>query len=82
MSSIFQIYGKKNCSNCDKIKKICIDNKKDFEYQELEIDFKRSDFEWFWKNVEIKEYPIIRYKGIYISYHLFNKVYLDTFLSV
>lgn len=83
MNSVFQIYGKQNCSNCNKIKKLCIENKKTFEYKELDVDFTRPDFEWFWKDIEPenRQYPILRYNGILISYHLFNQVYLEEFLS-
>jgi len=80
----FKIYGKENCSNCMKIKQICIDNKKDYLYFELDKDFKRSDYDFFWKSVdkENQQYPILEYNGILISYKLFIKVYLDEFLGI
>ena len=79
----FKIYGKKNCSNCDKMKQICIDNKKDYIYYELDKDFKREDYNFFWESVdkENKQYPIIEYRGILISYKLFIQVFLDEFLD-
>jgi len=82
MNSPFKIYGKKNCYNCENIKEICKSNNKVFEYLELDKDFKREDFEWFWEPVEIKQFPILEYKGIKVSYHLFNKVFLKEFLNI
>ena len=83
MSYKFKIYGKENCSNCDKIKQICIENKKDYLYFELDKDFKRSDYD-FWKSVEKqnRQYPIIEYRGFLISYKLFIQVYLNEFLGI
>ena len=83
MNYNFKIYGKKNCVNCDKMKQICIENKKDYLYFELDKDFQRSDYVFFWKSVdkENRQYPIIEYKGFLISYKLFIKLYLNEFLD-
>ena len=80
----FKIYGKENCSNCMKMKQICIDNKKDYLYFELDKDFERADYNFFWKSVEKEnqQYPIIEYRGFLISYILFMKIYLDEFLGI
>ena len=80
----FKIYGKKNCSNCMKMKQICIDNKKDYLYFELDKDFERADYNFFWKSVdkENRQYPIIEYNGLLISYNLFIKIFLDEFLGI
>ena len=84
MSHKFKIYGKQNCSNCVKMKEICMDNKKDYLYLELDKDFERSDYEFFWNSVdkENKQWPIIEYRGILVSYKLFMKVFLDEFLGI
>ena len=80
----FKIYGKENCSNCMKMKQICIDNKKNYLYFELDKDFKREDYNFFWKSVEKEnqQYPILEYNGLLISYNLFLKIYLDEFLGI
>ena len=59
----FKIYGKENCSNCMKMKQICIDNKKDYLNFELDKDFKREDYNFFWKSVE-KENQQYRLKHV------------------
>ena len=84
MKHVFVIYGKANCSNCDSIKEICKANKKPYIYFELDTDFKREDYEFFWKSVEKenRQYPIIEYRGFLISYQLFIKSYLKEFLGL
>jgi len=79
----FIIYGKPNCSNCDNIKEICESNKKEYIYYQLDKDFKREDYSFFWKSVdkENRQYPIIEYRGFLISYKLFMDVYLKEFLE-
>lgn len=77
----FIIYGKQNCPNCDFIKNLCIEHNKTFEYKELDKDFKREDFENFFKVVDKKVYPVLSYNGIQISFYLFLKVYLQEFLN-
>ena len=80
----FKIYGKENCSNCDSIKEICKANKKEYIYYQLDKDFKREDYYFFWESVdkENRQYPILEYRGILISYKLFIKIYLDEFLGI
>lgn len=79
----FQIFGKMNCSNCETLKNIMDKNKKEYEYKLLDVDFTRKEVEWFFKDLdpEIKQFPIIRYNGMFISYFHFTKIYLDNFLS-
>lgn len=83
MTHKFKIYGKENCINCEKIKQICIDNKKDYLYFTLDKDFKRDDYKFFWESVDLanRQYPILEYRGILISYKLFIKEYLNEFLN-
>jgi len=80
---VFVIYGKPNCSNCENIKEICRAHKKEYIYFELDTDFKREDYSFFWKSVEKenRQYPIIEYRGFLISYILFMKSYLKEFLE-
>ena len=75
------IFGKKDCKNCSSFRDLCIKNNKEFEYRELGVDFEREQFDWFFEDVEIKEFPVLRYKGMLVSYHLFNKTYLNQFLN-
>jgi len=84
MTHKFKIYGKENCINCEKIKQICIDNKKDYLYFTLDTDFKREDYKFFWESVDLvnRQYPILEYNGILISYKLFIKEYLNEFLAI
>ena len=84
MNSEFKIYGKENCSNCDKIKEICKANKKEYIYYQLDTHFKREDYKFFWESVEKenRQFPIIEYRGMLISYKLFMKVFLDEFLGI